>query len=243
MRPLFSVILWLLAALASLVFKFKNSKTPDSIQLAKYAEEACIGRKRVVTADARAPPFYLARNIGVVWCGAKGAASKQWQEVLEELNEAPLEYLWNSPNAPQLLANSKKLLTIRSPQSRLASAWMESPLSPPGQDGDDFASLLRFIVQQRKMHRLLHSRLADISSTCQVCQYSFDFIWKEEAGLVEANGIINSISGVRSKVPHFPFKEIAASNSTTEKLLSQLSPKLISSITELYKNDLELFNY
>ena len=77
-----------------------------------------------------------------------------------------------------ILTNSKKLLTVRSPASRLVSAWLESPRSPPGQDGDDFSSLLRFIIHEKKLRHNLHSRLADIASECQVCDYNFDFIWK-----------------------------------------------------------------
>lgn len=145
--------------------------------------------------DRQQSPFYLAQNIGLVWCGAKGAASKEWKNgnvskhakplimffntlVLEKINGAPLKYVWNMTEPNAVLNTSKKLLTVRSPASRLASAWIESPLSPPGQDGDDFSSLLRFIIHEKKMHRNLHSRLSDITSTCRVCDFNYDIIWK-----------------------------------------------------------------
>lgn len=245
MRTFLSVVLWIFAALAPLVYKLKNGKMLKSVWLAQHANKICTHRKRVINfePDRQQSPFYLAQNIGLVWCGAKGAASKEWKNVLEKINGAPLKYVWNMTEPNAVLNTSKKLLTVRSPASRLASAWIESPLSPPGQDGDDFSSLLRFIIHEKKMHRNLHSRLSDITSTCRVCDFNYDIIWKEEDGELEANEIIKSISGHRSNVVRFPSKEIHASNCTTEKLLGQISKKLHASINNLYKSDAQLFRY
>ena len=58
--------------------------------------------------------FLWAKNLNLVWCGAKGAASQQWQKVLERKNREKLTPLAHLQNSSKVLQNSKTVSELQS---------------------------------------------------------------------------------------------------------------------------------
>ena len=136
------------------------------------------------------------------------------------------------------------LLTVRSPEARIASAWLESPIEPPGFTKNpadpQFLSLLEYIV--KNMHTsALHPRLRDIYSSCNVCSIQYNNVWKEEDGPNAANEFLDYYSILNEKI--FEQKAIRASKIKTEKLFENINPKITKMIRQKYLKDEKLFNY
>ena len=127
--------------------------------------------------------------------------------VLEKLNDGELVSYVDSVGDKSIGDRPTFLLTVRSPEERIASAWLESPIEPPGfetqnsrkrfskfsgrlerpihvpsghlwtVESPEFSSLLRYILNNFK-NSLLHPRLRDIYTSCNLCNLDYDLIWK-----------------------------------------------------------------